>query len=50
MSFFNYTPGQDGKQSEWSVSDKFWVYWVCAVPLTCLTMAIWCWRQQRMGN
>jgi hypothetical protein len=50
MSFFNYTPGQDGAKSVWSVSDKFWVYWACATPLTCLTMAIWYWRQNRTGN
>ncbi|KAF1936654.1 hypothetical protein EJ02DRAFT_387029 [Clathrospora elynae] len=50
MSFFNFTPGNDGTKAAWSVSDKFWVYWVCAVPLTCLTMAIWYWRQNRSGN
>jgi hypothetical protein len=47
MSFFNYTPGQDGAKPEWSVSHKFWIYWVCAVPLTCLTMALWYWRQRQ---
>ncbi|KAF1926682.1 uncharacterized protein M421DRAFT_422656 [Didymella exigua CBS 183.55] len=46
MSFFDYTPGQGS--SGWSVSDKFWVYWVCAVPLTCLTLLIWYWRQRRV--
>ncbi|KAF1828036.1 hypothetical protein BDW02DRAFT_513476 [Decorospora gaudefroyi] len=47
MSFFNYTPSQDGAKPEWSVSHKFWIYWVCAVPLTCLTMALWYWRQRQ---
>ncbi|PSN59256.1 hypothetical protein BS50DRAFT_641131 [Corynespora cassiicola Philippines] len=48
MSFFNYSPAQDGQASTWSLSDKFWVYWAFAVPLTCLTMAIWFWRQKGM--
>ncbi|KAF2820940.1 hypothetical protein CC86DRAFT_471078 [Ophiobolus disseminans] len=48
MSFFNYTPEQTG--TGWSVSSEFWVYWVCAVPLTCLTLAIWHWRQQRVQS
>ena len=43
MSFFNYTP--DPSRSGWSVSSEFWIYWVCAVPLTCLTLAVWHWRQ-----
>ncbi|KAF1963803.1 hypothetical protein CC80DRAFT_358848, partial [Byssothecium circinans] len=33
MSFFNYTPGQDGAKAEWLVSEEFWVYWACAIPL-----------------
>lgn len=47
MSFFNYTP--DPSSTGWSVSSDFWMYWVCAVPLTCLTLAVWHWRQ-RMGG
>jgi hypothetical protein len=46
MSFFNYTPDQGS--TGWSVSTEFWVYWVCAVPLTCLTLAVWHWRQRRV--
>ncbi|CAN9192038.1 unnamed protein product [Alternaria alternata] len=48
MSFFNYTPEQGS--AGWSVSGKFWVYWVCAVPLTCITLMIWYWRQRRVEN
>ena len=48
MSFFNYTPESD--KTGWSVSSQFWVYWVCAVPLTCLTLAIWHWRQRRVQS
>jgi hypothetical protein len=48
MSFFNYTPDQGS--TGWSVSSDFWVYWVCAVPLTCLTLAVWHWRQRRVEH
>ncbi|KAJ2992509.1 hypothetical protein NUW58_g2150 [Xylaria curta] len=36
MSFFNYSP-----ESGWAVSDKFWVYWVVAVPITIATTLLW---------
>ncbi|KAF1833406.1 hypothetical protein BDW02DRAFT_623654 [Decorospora gaudefroyi] len=48
MSFFNYTP--EHGSAGWSVSGKLWVYWVCAVPLTCITLMIWYWRQRRVGS
>ncbi|KZM25137.1 metal ion transmembrane transporter [Ascochyta rabiei] len=48
MSFFSYNPELGG--AGWSVSSKFWVYWVCAIPLTSLTLAIWYWRQRRVGS
>ncbi|KAH7381533.1 hypothetical protein BKA66DRAFT_464397 [Pyrenochaeta sp. MPI-SDFR-AT-0127] len=47
MSFFNYTPSQGDESGGWSVSDKFWIYWAFAVPLTCMTLATWFWRQKR---
>ncbi|KAF2270034.1 hypothetical protein CC78DRAFT_574147 [Lojkania enalia] len=50
MSFFNYTPAQDAEARGWSVSNKFWIYWAFAIPLTCLTMAIWVWRQKLIVN
>ena len=37
MSFFNYNPDSD----EWTVSKKFWVYWVVAIPITCITGLLW---------
>lgn len=46
MSFFNYAPAQGTEAARWSVSEKFWIYWVLAVPLTCLTIAIWFWQQK----
>lgn len=38
MRFFNYTLEPD--RTVWSVPSQFWVYWACAVPLTCLTLAL----------
>jgi Mg2+ and Co2+ transporter CorA len=37
MSFFNYNPESD----KWTVSKKFWVYWVVAIPITCITALMW---------
>ncbi|USW57965.1 hypothetical protein Slin15195_G112840 [Septoria linicola] len=37
-SFFNYSPGDD---LEWRVSDKFWIYWAVAAPVTLLTYLFW---------
>jgi hypothetical protein len=48
MSFSNYTPDQGS--TGWSVSTEFWVYWVCAVLLTCLTLVVWHWRQRRVEH
>ncbi|KAI1635585.1 hypothetical protein F4809DRAFT_642332 [Biscogniauxia mediterranea] len=37
MSFFNFDSG-DGK---WAVSDQFWIYWACAIPITFITSVLW---------
>jgi membrane protein implicated in regulation of membrane protease activity len=36
-SFFNYNPAND----QWTVSKKFWIYWVVAIPVTCVTALLW---------
>ncbi|KAI1434574.1 hypothetical protein GGR50DRAFT_391623 [Xylaria sp. CBS 124048] len=36
MSFFNFSPDKG-----WFISDKFWLYWVFAVPTTIVTAAGW---------
>ncbi|EOA86728.1 uncharacterized protein SETTUDRAFT_178730 [Exserohilum turcica Et28A] len=46
MSFFNYTPPEDGRAGRWSISEKFWIYWAIAIPLTALTLGIWVLRQR----
>ncbi|KAI0427750.1 hypothetical protein F5Y09DRAFT_344327 [Xylaria sp. FL1042] len=42
MSFFDYSAG-----SGWVVSDKFWVYWVFAIPTTLLTVVAWYFLQKK---
>jgi hypothetical protein len=37
MSFFNYNPDTD----QWFVSKKFWLYWIVAIPVTCITALLW---------
>jgi Mg2+ and Co2+ transporter CorA len=36
MSFFEF-----GGDSEWTMSSKFWIYWVFAIPTTLLTTLVW---------
>jgi hypothetical protein len=36
-SFFNF----DAAQGIWTVSDKFWIYWVVSVPVTAFTILLW---------
>lgn len=36
-TFFNFGP--DAKN--WSVSDKFWVYWVVTIPITIIVPLLW---------
>ncbi|KAI0600912.1 hypothetical protein F4775DRAFT_544045 [Biscogniauxia sp. FL1348] len=37
MSFFNFDSGG----GDWAVSDKFWIYWACAIPITLITSVLW---------
>jgi Mg2+ and Co2+ transporter CorA len=37
MSFFNYSPDS----GSWTVSDKFWIYWAVAIPLTIVASVVW---------
>ncbi|KAM0425666.1 hypothetical protein ACHAPT_009198 [Fusarium lateritium] len=37
MSFFKV----DDDTGEWGVSDKFWIYWVIAIPVTIITAVVW---------
>jgi hypothetical protein len=42
-TFFNFTPGSDTSPQQWVMSDKFWVYFAVAVPITLITIACWFW-------
>lgn len=46
-SFFNFSPGPKAQQGGWFVSDKIWIYWVIAIPLTIMTLSIWLWGQHK---
>lgn len=37
MSFFNFNPDSN----RWIVSDKIWIYWVLAIPITILSSFFW---------
>jgi hypothetical protein len=50
MSFFNFTPGNGTQKERWTVSKKFWLYWVITLPLTALTIATWSVWQNRKGK
>ncbi|KAF2403542.1 hypothetical protein EJ06DRAFT_553823 [Trichodelitschia bisporula] len=40
-SFFNYTPPSDGQPGKWHMSEKIWIFWVFALPLTAVTVLLW---------
>lgn len=40
-SFFNFTPATDTSPAQWRISEKFWVFWAIAVPLTVVTICCW---------
>ncbi|KAF2169606.1 hypothetical protein M409DRAFT_52133 [Zasmidium cellare ATCC 36951] len=48
MSFFNFTPGNQEQAARWTVSERFWLYWVVAIPVTALTVLVW-WTWQKWG-
>ncbi|KAK4942102.1 hypothetical protein LTR10_018138 [Elasticomyces elasticus] len=49
MSFFSMSFNDDNGKEEWNVSNKFWIYWVLAVPLTILTLLCWTYGQRAGG-
>ena len=40
MSFFHFDPGDGTTPQRWVVSDRFWVYWAAAAPITAVTMLL----------
>jgi len=41
MSFFHFEPAQSGIKESFSVSDRFWMYWVLAAPLSLVALGLW---------
>lgn len=41
MSFFHHFPGAGDQAEQWTVSPKFWLYWVVTIPVTLLTIGSW---------
>jgi hypothetical protein len=41
MSFFNFTPASQDQPERWTLSEKFWIFWVVALVLTAVTMLTW---------
>jgi hypothetical protein len=50
MSFFHFSPSADGGSEQWTVSPKFWMYWVVTIPVTALTVGIWFIVQRRHSS
>lgn len=46
MSFFDYDAGS----GSWSVSNKLWVYWAIAIPITAFTIGSWYFWQRSLPN
>lgn len=44
-SFFNYDHGA----GVWAISDKFWIYWAVAIPLTVVSVLTWVLWTRRRG-
>ncbi|KXT08452.1 hypothetical protein AC579_5617 [Pseudocercospora musae] len=48
MSFFNYQQPSNHSPASWAMSEKFWIYWVVAIPVTLITIGVWWyWQQQQ---
>lgn len=47
MSFFTVNTNPSTGLLEWEVSKQFWLYWIVALPLTGLTLALWYYWRRR---
>lgn len=46
MSFFNFTPATADQPEAWRVSNRVWIYFVVAVPVTAVTVGAWIYWQR----
>lgn len=50
-SFFNFSPGSSTEPQHWTISEKFWIYWAVAIPVTIATVAFWFrWQHPALNN
>ena len=47
MGMFNWSNGSSGFGSHGTLSSKFWIFWIVAVPLTAVVMCGWVWWYKR---
>ncbi|KAF7510282.1 hypothetical protein GJ744_006978 [Endocarpon pusillum] len=50
MSFFHFEPSQHGERDVFIVSDKFWMYWVLAGPLSITVLGLWIFWERILGK
>ncbi|ERF72516.1 hypothetical protein EPUS_09294 [Endocarpon pusillum Z07020] len=50
MSFFHFEPSQRGERDIFIVSDKFWMYWVLAGPLSITVLSLWIFWERMLGK
>ena len=48
MSFFDYQPARGAGKEDYTVSNKFWVYWALAIPLSFIMLLIWLFWEKRI--
>lgn len=45
MSFFELSVDDQG-ETQWNMSDQFWIYWAISIPLTIMAIATWSYFQR----
>lgn len=50
MSFFHFEPAQGDIKESYVLSDKFWMYWALAAPLSIATLSIWAFWDISLGK
>jgi hypothetical protein len=49
-SFFHSEPSAGGMKESFVVSDKFWMYWVFAAPLSVVALGLWIFWDGMLGK
>lgn len=48
--FFDFSPATETGPQQFVVSDKFWIYWATAIPVTIAALLLWLFWQRRYRN